>query len=62
VIFLGVFCVQWGIGLAIDALLALGLARVQAFQVAFALFAFGCSLSYLWFLWRPRAPMPPQAG
>jgi len=62
VIFLGVFCVQWGIGLAIDALLALGLARMRAFQVAFALFAFGCSLSYLWFLWRARAPTPPQAG
>jgi hypothetical protein len=62
VIFMGVFCVQWGIGLAIDALLALGLARVRAFQVAFALFAIGCSLSYLWFLWRGRAPAAPQAG
>jgi predicted MFS family arabinose efflux permease len=62
VIFLGVFCVQWGIGLAIDALLALGLPRVQAFQVAFALFAFCCTLSYLWFLWRGRSPAAPLAG
>jgi MFS family permease len=62
VIFLGVFCVQWGIGLAIDALLAAGVARVQAFQVAFALFAFASTLSYLWFLWRGRVPVAPQAG
>ncbi len=62
VIFLGVFCVQWGIGLAIDALLAAGLARVQAFQVAFALFALASALSYSWFLWRGRVPVAPQAG
>jgi MFS family permease len=62
VIFLGVFCMQWGIGLAIDALLALGLARVRAFQVAFSLFAIACTLSYLWFLWRGRPPAAPQAG
>jgi hypothetical protein len=54
--------VQWGIGLAIDTLLALGLPRVQAFQVAFALFAVCCALSYLWFLWHGRSPAAPQAG
>ncbi len=52
VIFLGVFCVQWGIGLAIDALTAHGWARPQAFRVAFAGFG-GCSvLAYLWFVWQ----------
>jgi predicted MFS family arabinose efflux permease len=55
-IFLGVFCVQWGIGLAVDALLAAGLPRVEAFRIAFALFGCGCTLSYFWFLWRGRAP------
>jgi len=59
VIFLGVFCVQWGIGLAIDALLALGWPRVRAFQAAFALFALGCTLSYGWFLLRRHDPEVP---
>lgn len=60
VIFLGVFCVQWGIGLTIDTLLALGWPRVQAFRAAFALFALGCSLSYLWFLWCGRDRAAPR--
>jgi predicted MFS family arabinose efflux permease len=55
VIFLGVFCVQWGIGLCIDALTASGWPRTSAFQAAFGLFAVSCTLSYAWFLWRGRA-------
>lgn len=55
VIFLGVFCVQWGIGLAIDRLAGVGWARVAAFQAAFGLFALACALSYLWFLWGGRS-------
>ena len=51
VIFLGVFCVQWGLGLAIDALGGWGWPRVAAFQVAFGLLALACCLSYAWFLW-----------
>ncbi len=62
VIFLGVFCVQWGIGLIIDALLVYAFARAQAFQAALALYALGCALSYLWFLWRSRVPVAPEAG
>ncbi len=61
VIFLGVFCVQWGIGLAIDALLALGWPQVAAFKAAFGLLALACTLSYAWFLWRGRG-RAPQAG
>jgi predicted MFS family arabinose efflux permease len=61
VIFLGVFCVQWGVGLAIDALGLLGLQRAAAFQAAFALFALACVASYAWFLWRGRRPAA-QAG
>ncbi len=49
-IFLGIFCVQWGLGLVIDALQNLGWPRVQAFQGAFAVLAAGCALCYLWFL------------
>jgi predicted MFS family arabinose efflux permease len=51
VIFLGVFCVQWGIGLAIDALTAQGWARPQAFRAAFAGFGGCATAAYLWFLW-----------
>lgn len=58
VIFLGVFCVQWGIGLGIDALSALGWSRVAAFQAAFGLFALASALSYAWFVWRGRARGP----
>ena len=61
VIFLGVFCVQWGIGLAIDALRALGWPQVAAFQAAFGLLALACTLSYAWFLWRGRGRVS-QAG
>ncbi len=61
VIFLGAFGVQWGIGLAIDALGALGWPRAAAFRAAFGLFALACTLSYAWFLWRGRAGVR-QAG
>jgi len=54
VIFLGVFCVQWGIGLTIDALDALGWPTVAAFRAAFGLFALACLSSYAWFVWRGR--------
>lgn len=52
VIFSGVFAVQWGIGLAIDALQAAGLAPVPAYQVAFGGYGLACAAAYAWFLWR----------
>lgn len=53
VIFAGVFCIQWGMGLGIDALRSLGLPEPAAYRWAFAVFG-GCSvLSYAWFLHRP---------
>lgn len=52
VMFVGVFCVQWGIGLAIDALVAGGLARPDAFRAAFGLFGLCALASYVWFLLR----------
>jgi predicted MFS family arabinose efflux permease len=52
VIFSGVFSMQWGIGLAIDALTALGWARSDAFRAAFALFGLCVIGAYAWFLMR----------
>jgi MFS family permease len=53
VIFAGVFSVQWGIGLLIDAAIAFGAGEVAAFRAAFAIFGVCSLLSYLWLL---RAP------
>ena len=50
VIFLGVFVVQWGIGLVIDGLRAAGLGEQAAFRTALAVFL-GCSvISYGYFM------------
>jgi len=54
VIFGGVFCLQWGIGLAIDALGSLGWTRPASFQGAMGLFALCCAMAQLWFLRRQR--------
>ena len=50
VIFAGIFVVQWGIGLAVDGFKALGLAEVQAFQLAMAVFWLCSVASYVFFL------------
>lgn len=50
VIFSGVFVVQWGIGLLIDAFRAAGLAEVASFQAAMAVFLCCCIASYAYFL------------
>jgi MFS family permease len=50
VIFGGVFCIQWGIGLLIDALRAGGIDETSSFQIAFAVFGVCCVVSYAWFL------------
>ena len=49
VIFLGVFWMQWGIGLAIDLFLWLGLGTTQAFQAAMAVFWLLCLGSFAHF-------------
>jgi len=54
VVFLGVFVVQWGIGLLIDAFRAAGLPEVGAFRGAMAAFLVASVLSYAWFLWGHR--------
>lgn len=50
VIFAGIFVVQWGIGLAVDAGRTLGLTSVMAYQVALAGFAVCSFLSWIYFL------------
>lgn len=52
IIFLGVFSVQWGIGLAIDALVGWGWDRPQAMRAAFGLFGVAATSTYGWFLLR----------
>jgi MFS family permease len=54
-IFVGVFGVQWGIGLLIDALVANGWTQPAAFRAAFAAFGVACAVSCLWFVMR-RGP------
>ena len=49
VIFLGVFCIQWGIGLGIDLFLWLGLGTAQAFQAAMFVFWMLCLGSFAHF-------------
>ncbi len=54
VIFSGVFVVQWGIGLAVDAFAALGFTTLGSFQAAMAVYL-GCNvLAYAWFMLRGR--------
>ena len=50
VIFSGVFVVQWGIGLLVDAFQQAGWSVTGAFQAAFAVYLGCCVLSYLYFL------------
>lgn len=50
VIFSGVFFVQWGIGLGVDRLSALGLSKPDAFRAAMALFLLCCLGAYSYFV------------
>lgn len=50
VIFAGIFVVQWGIGLLVDAGRSLGLANVQAYQAALACFGLTSVLSWMFFI------------
>lgn len=48
VIFLGVFVVQWGLGLLIDALAAFGWPLPEAYRAAFAIYLACCTFAFLW--------------
>ncbi len=58
VVFLGVFVVQWGIGLVIDLLRASGWSTLSAYRGAIALLACCCTLAYVWFLRRDESAVP----
>jgi len=53
VMFAGVFVVQWGVGLVIDALVAAGLTPPDAFRAAMAVFLALCVAAWAWFLVAP---------
>jgi len=50
VVFSGIFALQWGMGLAIDGLTALGLNVVQSYQGALGIYAALSAASYVFFL------------
>ncbi len=58
VIFSGVFALQWGIGLAVDALVAAGRPEPQALRIAFGVFWCGCAFAYAVFWRAGRASRP----
>ena len=64
VIFGGVFIVQWGIGLLVDAFGGLGLGTVDAFRASLGVFLVCCVAAYLWFLKgnRDNRPSPQPAS
>jgi MFS family permease len=55
VIFSGVFLVQWGVGVLIDRLRALGWGEVDAYRAAMATLGLCCAAAYAWFLLRRPA-------
>jgi hypothetical protein len=59
VIFSGVFAVQWGIGLGVDALVRIGLHELRAYQLSMGLFLVCCIASYLYFV-LPRRHNPSR--
>ena len=50
VLFLGVFCVQWGFGLLVDMFRNFGFEEVASFQSAMAVFLSLCVVSYIHFV------------
>lgn len=61
VIFGGVFCIQWGMGLLIDLFQGLGWTTLAAYRGTFSVFAMCGFLSYAWFIW-PRAATAENPG
>lgn len=52
VIFSGVFCVQWGVGLMVDGFKARGWSEPDAFRVSMAILGLCCLGAYAWFVYR----------
>ena len=62
VIFVGVFVVQWGIGLMVDGLRSLGLAELAAYRGAMAAFLACCTASWLYCVLAGRHNAAQQAA
>jgi MFS family permease len=58
-IFSGVFVVQWGIGLLVDAFQAVGLSEIASFQASMSVFLCCSIASYAWFLRGKADNSPP---
>ena len=58
VVFLGVFVLQWCIGLGIDAFASAGATPEGAFRATLAVFLVCSVASYLYFLWAPAGKKP----
>ena len=54
ILFIGIFAMQWGIGLIIDLVKHLGFSEIFAFQVSFFVFLVFCVLSYFYFIYCNR--------
>jgi hypothetical protein len=50
IVFVGAFGLQWGIGAAVDAFAAGGMARSEAFRLTFAVLLVAQALAFAWFL------------
>ncbi len=62
VIFAGIFAIQWGLGLAIDAFAAAGGSTLSSFRGAMALLGLCALCAYLWFLWHGRSADADRTG
>ncbi|MGP1682295.1 MAG: MFS transporter, partial [Giesbergeria sp.] len=56
VVFFGVFVLQWGIGVLVDAFAAVGLQPLGAFRAALGIYLACNVLAWLWFVRRPIQP------
>ncbi len=50
VLFIGIFTVQWGIGLIIDLVQTLGFSEIVGFQISFFIFLISSIFSYIYFI------------
>ena len=62
VIFVGVFAVQWGIGLAVDAASAAGWSTLSAYRLAMAGYLLCSVLAYAWFVAQGRRDNAAQTA
>jgi hypothetical protein len=60
-VFIGAFSIQWGVGVAVDGLQALGHSARDAFRISFAVLLALQAASWLWYLPERRAA-PSRQG